>query len=355
MIRTLEMQFQPATNPVSDFVGFSQRGELELNPDFQRNAVWGPDARSYLIDSILLGYPVPPIFLRTRIDVVTQRTLREVVDGQQRLSAILDFAKDEFALNSRSSDFRGLKYSDLSTEFQQDYLMYPITSYIIKDENDRQVLEVFARLNSFTVKLNRAELRHAMYQTPLRWFIVDLAREFRSYFLDRKIITRATAVRMGDESFCSELINLLINGLVDGGEAALDRLYRQHREELTEKDSYRHYISDWINWLESGPISAISGTRLNSQHQMLMIFAAYSAINGRLPVQVEGIDTKVETADTNIVSDRFRELALALELGDDASARFTQFVKGSSGQTTRMASRLPRFEAFLVAISAQNG
>ena len=59
-----------------------------------------PAARVYLIDTILRGLPVPKIYLRTRIDVERQVSVREVVDGQQRLKAILDFAADKIRLTS---------------------------------------------------------------------------------------------------------------------------------------------------------------------------------------------------------------------------------------------------------------
>src|SRR6266571_3668117 len=70
-----------------------QEGQLDVAPEFQRNSVWPPAAKAYLIDR-----PIPPlIFLRT-ISPQTGRGRYSVIDGQQRLRAIFEFRDDAFAL-----------------------------------------------------------------------------------------------------------------------------------------------------------------------------------------------------------------------------------------------------------------
>jgi uncharacterized protein with ParB-like and HNH nuclease domain len=63
--------------------------ELILNPTFQRRSVWQPQAKVLLIDTILRKMPVPKVYMRTQINAKTKRSVREIVDGQQRLRAIL--------------------------------------------------------------------------------------------------------------------------------------------------------------------------------------------------------------------------------------------------------------------------
>src|SRR5437667_7301018 len=95
---------------ISDFLSWHRQHLLVLNASFQRREVWTPAARSYLIDTILRQMPVPKIYLRTRIDSNTQQAVREVVDGQQRLRAIVDFVENPFPLTSRAGDLKGLTY-----------------------------------------------------------------------------------------------------------------------------------------------------------------------------------------------------------------------------------------------------
>ena len=81
---------------ISDFIDWRKQKRLNLNPNFQRGSVWSPAARTFLIDTILRQLPIPKVYLRTNIDVTTKQTIREVVDGQQRIRAILDFSDDLF-------------------------------------------------------------------------------------------------------------------------------------------------------------------------------------------------------------------------------------------------------------------
>ena len=149
---------------ISDFIEWRKQKQVDLNPNFQRGSVWSPAARTFLIDTILRQLPIPKVYLRTKINVTTKITVREVVDGQQRMRAILDFADDGFTLSKRAGEFVGLKYSTMSPEQQEIFLSYAIAVDQLVNASDTDVLEVFARLNSYTVTLNPPEKRHAKYQ-----------------------------------------------------------------------------------------------------------------------------------------------------------------------------------------------
>ena len=81
--------FDSRTYSINDFVEWDGQKQLVLNPRFQRRAVWSEKAKSYLIDTIIRGKPIPKIFIRQKLNVTTKTSLREVVDGQQRLRTIL--------------------------------------------------------------------------------------------------------------------------------------------------------------------------------------------------------------------------------------------------------------------------
>jgi hypothetical protein len=84
---------------ISDILAWSKEKALEINHDFQRGNVWKPAARTMLIDTILRQLPIPKVYFRTKINTRTQRAIREIVDGQQRIRAIIDFAEDKFSLS----------------------------------------------------------------------------------------------------------------------------------------------------------------------------------------------------------------------------------------------------------------
>ena len=117
-------------------------GKLILSPYFQRNLVWREIHKKEFIDTILEGYPFPQVFFaKGEIDVDTLRAQQCVVDGQQRLSAILSFVQNEL-------DVKGKKFKDLSPDDKAAFLTYevPVIDFDARHDDER-VKEVFKRVN----------------------------------------------------------------------------------------------------------------------------------------------------------------------------------------------------------------
>ena len=88
------------------------RHELIIDPDFQRNSVWDKKQCSELIESILMGIPIPVMYLFEARD-----GSKQVVDGRQRISAILDFLNDKLVLRDMKilRKYNNLKFSQLDS------------------------------------------------------------------------------------------------------------------------------------------------------------------------------------------------------------------------------------------------
>jgi uncharacterized protein with ParB-like and HNH nuclease domain len=133
---------------------FEERG-LKINKDYQRDGgIWVFNARSYFIDSILNGYPFPKITIRQIIDLKTRKTIREIIDGQQRMMAINDFINDKYRLSSVSENFNGFLFSELETEEKEKFLGYEVSVDMVISGTEEEVLEIFRRMNSYTLPLN---------------------------------------------------------------------------------------------------------------------------------------------------------------------------------------------------------
>jgi hypothetical protein len=163
---------------ITDLLEWHQGKRLNLNPHFQRRDVWTNSAKVYLIDTILRRLPIPKIYLRQKVDLETKQTFREVVDGQQRLRAIFQFAQNRLILTKRAGEFAGQWYETLDTESQEAFLSYPIAVEQLINATDDDVLEVFSRLNSYTQPLRGQELRHAKYQGEFKWSVHRAARKW---------------------------------------------------------------------------------------------------------------------------------------------------------------------------------
>jgi hypothetical protein len=339
---------------ITDVLNWYRRKELELNPAFQRRSLWTLDARSYLIDTLLLGFSIPKIYLRTKIDTTTQTSIRDVVDGQQRLRAIIDFADNSLELNRRSRQFKGKRYRDLDPEYQEAFLGYEISIEHLANASDNTVLEMFARLNTYTYRLNPAELRNAAYDTDLKWLVFWAADDSRWFLRKYNIVTLETMVRMDDDVFFAELVNILMNGIVDGGAAGLDRLYRDNQAPLPESEEYRLIIIDSINWLDQTIAPLLSGV-LGRSYQLHMLVAAYvhqthGLRPGRL-LEIAEMPERSGLGPAEQILQRLGELAEAVD-NEDLEGPHKAFVEASTA-TTRWRTRTARFLAYNNAISAR--
>jgi len=201
---------------INDFREWKERGELILSPKFQRRRVWAEKAKSFLIDTILRGLPIPPIFIREKINLSTKKTIREVIDGQQRLATILDYLDDGLKVSKiHNEDYGGLYFSQLQEEIQNELLKYNLAVNIVLTPEDKEVLGIFARLNTYTVPLNKNELWNAKYFGLFKQTVHSLAHEFYTFWVETGVLSEQKITRMSDVELVSELVIACIDGIQD--------------------------------------------------------------------------------------------------------------------------------------------
>jgi uncharacterized protein DUF262 len=234
--------------PVTDFREWNENGQLELAPKFQRRPVWSRPAKSYLIDTILRGMPIPPVFIRMRIDPDRTQTVREVVDGQQRLRAVLEYLEDEFAVSRvHNSPFGAKKFSQLPPEGQKILLAYKFAVYMLEDLSDAEVLGIFARLNTYTLTLNAQEKRNAEYFGEFKQTVYDLALEHNEFWTRNKILRDVDIARMRDAELVSELLLTMIRGITETRATHLNACYEKFNDEFPGSRTYIRQFRGVIN------------------------------------------------------------------------------------------------------------
>jgi hypothetical protein len=214
--------------PIVDLLTWHSSGSLDLSPKFQRNPVWKLAARGQLIDTLLKGYPVPPIHIRLAV-TRSHQSERQVVDGQQRMRAIIDFIEGKFRISRTiASPWAGLGFDDLDDEDRARLLITKIYTYQYESLNDTEVLEIFSRLNKYSVALNPQELRNGKYFGQFINTATLLSREALEFWRAQRIFTEQSIARMQDIQLVSELLAMQLDGLqdkktsLDGFYAALD-------------------------------------------------------------------------------------------------------------------------------------
>lgn len=209
--------FDTRVYSINDFLEWERNGQLELSPKFQRRSVWSDTARSYLMDTIISGKPIPKVFIRQKLNPTTKKSMREVVDGQQRLRTILSYLKDGFQISKRHNDkFGGLYYSQLNQvddEVQSNLLNYEISVDLLVNIPDEEVLDIFGRLNSYSVTLNVQEKLNANHFGPFKILADKIAHKYNKFWTTNKILSEQNVLRMEDIYLVSDLLIAMIEGI----------------------------------------------------------------------------------------------------------------------------------------------
>ena len=218
---------------VADYCNAYNRGDIFVDSRYQRNPdLWPASAQSYLIETILKGFPVPKLALHQKTDLKTRSSQKFIVDGQQRTRAIVDFFNGTLIL-SRSLDLedaKGKAFSALSEDLQEQFLGYLLHFDQFEATGDEDVREYFRRINSFTAPLNPEERRNASFQGGMKWFILQLAEKHSESLVRLGTFTEKQVLRMADQKFLAELVHAMLEGVRTTNARMLDAMYRQYDE-----------------------------------------------------------------------------------------------------------------------------
>lgn len=179
-----------------------ERKEIIISPDFQRHDVWKGRQASELIESVLMGIPIPIMYLFEARD-----GKKQVVDGRQRISTILKFLDGGFKLKDLRilHNLNGYLFTDLDLKLQGIFEDYQLSFYIIQPPTPERVkYDIFDRVNRGGTRLNNQEMRNALYRGRATILIDDICNsdEFKAAtghgvsptrMRDRYIVLRAIA------------------------------------------------------------------------------------------------------------------------------------------------------------------
>lgn len=207
------------------------KGYLNLEPGFQRQSVWTRRDRRRLIQSVFEGYPVPSIFLYRREE--NGQPIYDVLDGKQRLETLFMFSKvSPFKHSSFDVKFQfpnddepyWYDWRTLERENRTaDFLTYKIQVAEVQGELS-DIIELFVRINSTGKALTSSERRHAKYYTsPFLRESEKLARRYRNFLTDQRVISSTHIDRMKDVELVSELLASIVAGGPIHKKQAIDR------------------------------------------------------------------------------------------------------------------------------------
>lgn len=261
-------------------------GQLQMTPPFQRNPVWVDRQKSFLIDSVLSGYPIPEVYIQETITPEGTATYI-VVDGQQRLRAVLEFIEGKFSIDTKDSPQWGdMKFDDLSPQDKQKIYQYNFVVRNLPEMAGTLLRSIFQRLNRNVLALNRQELRKATYWGTFINLMNDLSN--KRVWSELEIFTANDVRRMLDVEYISELSIALLNGL-QNKKTKLDAYYKIYEEEFdTDDASDLEKIFSKISGELKTILKPFSKTRWRKKTDFYTLFLVFSENVESLPLSRGG-------------------------------------------------------------------
>lgn len=280
----MQQRFHNRSVSARDFEEWHEKGELVLAPKFQRRDVWLDKARSYLIDTIVRGKPIPKIYMRQDINPKTRRTTREIVDGQQRLRSVLSFLKDGFVVSkTHNEDYGGRYFSELDEGTQRDILSYEFSVDLLQDMPDQEVYDVFARLNTYSMTLNAQELRHAKRFGEFRTSVYGLATEFMTFWQENGVFSDRKILRMAEAEFVSELLMAMSQGIRGRSKSSIDKFYEDHDDRFRRRKALERQFRQTMDDIGGIMEGSLRQSRLSEPRLLYAFFCAVYHMQFGLP------------------------------------------------------------------------
>lgn len=342
---------------VLDFIEWQRAGALDLRPYFQRGSVWTPKAKSYFIDTLLRGYPVPVIYLQNKTNARTLKNVRQVVDGQQRLRTILAYidasilpdrnAGDNIKImRSHNRELADTAFEDLPESLQARLTSTEFSVHVLPSTlEDSELLQIFARLNSTGERLNDQELRNAAYHGAFKALSYELAYAQIDRWREWGLFTPRALAQMREVEFTSELMMVLLRGISAKSKAAIDGVYREYDDDFPQSDLVSERFSACFDVLDQifrqGGGRQVDLAELQTQSWVYALFAAVAgAAYGIIEESsdyLSSISRDLSVADWSNAARRVRANLVSRQIPDDLA-------KALRGASTDRSSRLARYE-----------
>lgn len=339
-----------AAYSAAEFLDWIGNKRLVLSPKFQRRGVWQGPAKSFFLDSILRDMPVPPVYLRSAQSPEKDRVVREVIDGQQRISAVTAYMRNEFSLSKNLiSTWAGKSFSELTEDEKDRIRNYSFGAEVFSGISDMEVLEIFSRLNTYATKLNDQELRNGKYFGVFKQLAYKLSLQYLEFWRIHGIFTERGIARMEEVELVSELLICAIDGLQDS-KKMIGSYYQKYDSEFSDRDAMFSRIENVFNEIALASPDTLKNTEFNRRPQFYTLFAAiYHRLYG-LPhykTYAKGRRATLTIKDRESLADAMIILSDALsgnEDADDSNDDIKKYIDASQKHTDNIKQRKDRMD-----------
>jgi hypothetical protein len=338
------MEINHSAYTIAEIISGFTRKDIRINRSYQRSGgIWPQSAQAYFIDTILEQYPFPKLYFHQIYDRTLKKPIMEVVDGQQRLQTILDFAQDKIRLSKASQKHSGLTYSELDETNQEAFQMYRVPVDVILAAERPQLLEMFRRMNAYTAPLNPAEKRHSIYQGKFKWFAVELADKISPILEEFGILTTKQIIRMADSELIAELVLVLEEGLINRTESSIYNVYKKYDVNFEREEEYANIIRHFFQMIASH-FGELRNTFIMKTYAVHSLFSAYTHIKFGIPKGEESLGFPSRGKDIKTDDETLNKLIQISDAHEtkDIDGPYGEYVKAAISTTTKAAQRKAR-------------
>jgi hypothetical protein len=338
--------FDTRVYSVADFVEWNNNRLLDLSPDFQRRAVWTEKAKSYLVDTLLRGKPIPKIIITQELQ--SGRNVRIVVDGQQRLRAILEFVEGSFQVSrAHSPQHAGKTFSGLAQDVRNEFLKYELGVDLLFDPEYEDLLDIFARINTYTVTLNKQEKFNARYLGFFKQKVFSYGYKYVNYLIDGGVLTKAQVTRMAEAELSADLFVALIDEVQTNKN--IESFYKLYEDDSGELDEASDRFDEIMSYI--GEIYPASELKNTNWSRIQLFYTLFTAI-GHMLYGLKPLDPKLRASLTpkttgrarvrlDEVSSKYDRFAADLD-SEAVPADYRLFIQQSRRGTTDTGARVGR-------------
>ena len=303
------VDYQPLL--IQDILNLRRSEELDVAPWFQRRSIWNTSQKSYLINTLFEDKPIPALYIRYHLDLERGKTVRQIVDGQQRTRTILEYCEDGFSARHPSSGERRL-FSQLNRTEKESFLLTAISVGYLLGASDADVIDIFGRINSVSKSLNAQEKRNSRYSGEFKQFCLRQASTRVELWRTYNIFSGTEIGRMSEVQFISDLVVNLMGGLSDFRQTTLGEAYKTYDEEFPESSDLANRLDKVFDFLTSLEPSSIKDTIFRRQpilFSLILVLDSLTTLNkNRVQESLYEIDSRFNsvgnqtTADANFIT-----------------------------------------------------
>lgn len=336
------------------FYDIYHRRLLNLDPPYQRRSVWNQEYKDFFIDTILINYPAPAIFIYEELtpDGVARYN---VVDGKQRLTTIFEFIEGKFSVGETTSigELKGKYFSELDNESKIKFWNYVFLVEYLPTANESVINNIFDRINRNVAKLTSQELRHARFSGEF----ISICEEMTEYLyesLGKSFIRihNQSRKQMKDIEFVSQLLLLLEEGPKGYSSDELDFAFSERDTIWDEKakvaNDFRKAIDEIKAIIDIDKSDALKKSRFINQADFYSLFGA-----------IHNLQTMHVAIDPEIL---YLKLTTFLELIENEEYRtkhrdfdaYYQHTRTASNRTTARKERIDILEKFITTYEIKN-